>query len=49
MADGFEITAERIQEMIQESIGYSYESETRVRVTAAPDPKEIRKAQGYDA
>lgn len=47
VADGFEVTAERIQEMLQESIGFSYESETRVRVTRAPKPEAISLAQGY--
>ena len=47
VADGFEVTAERIQELIQEAIGYAYDHESRVRVIAAPDPEEIRKAQGY--
>lgn len=49
VADGFEVTAERVQEWIQEAIGYSYDSETRVRVVKAPDPKEIAKAQGYES
>lgn len=47
VADGFEVTAERLQEMLQEAIGFSYESETRVRVVKAPSEQEIRKAQGY--
>lgn len=48
VADGFEITADRIQEMIQEALGFSREEETRVSVIAAPHPDEIRKAQGYE-
>lgn len=47
VADGFEVTAEGVKEMIQEAIGYSYEHETRVRVVSSPDPTEIKKAQGY--
>lgn len=46
VAGGFEITADRVQQMIQEAIGFARESETRVRVVASPDLKKIRKAQG---
>lgn len=48
VADGFEIDADMIQEMIQERIGYSYEQETRARIVKAPDPRAIRVAQGYE-
>jgi len=49
VADGFEVTAERLQEMLQEAIGFSHENETRVRVVKAPTVNAIRKAQGYEA
>jgi hypothetical protein len=49
VADGFEITADKIQEALQTMIGYSYENETRVRVITAPASAAIRKAQGYEA
>lgn len=49
VADGFEVTADGIKEMIQEAIGFSYEHETRVRVIQAPAINEIRKAQGYES
>lgn len=48
VADGFQIDADMVQEMIQGRIGYSYEHETRVRVVKAPSVDEIRKAQGYE-
>ena len=47
VADGFEITADDVQEMIQKQIGYSYEHETRVRIVKSPTVEEIRLTQGY--
>jgi hypothetical protein len=47
VADGFDLTDERLKEMIESELGYSYSHETRVQVLKAPSPKKIRRAQGY--
>src|SRR5690242_18883125 len=48
VADGFEVTAENIQEMLQERIGFAHDNETRCRVVKSPSVNSIRKAQGYE-
>ena len=47
VADGYEITAERIHEMMQHEIGGAYASEIGVKVLRAPKPERIRKVQGF--
>lgn len=49
VADGFEVTAGRLQDMLQEAIGFAHDNETRVRVIKSPSDTSIRKAQGYAA
>ena len=47
VADGFDLTDERAMAMLNSTLPYAYESELRAKVTAAPNHKAIRKAQGY--
>lgn len=52
VADGFDLTEERLNDILQEAfsshLGWSYEGEvvTKGTVTAAPDPARIREEQG---
>lgn len=48
VADGFEMTDERANDMIQNALGWATSSEVKARVLKSPDPKKIRKAQGYN-
>lgn len=45
--DGFELTDERAHEMLSNDLQYAYSHELGAKITKAPDPKEIRKVQGY--
>ena len=47
VADGFNLTTERAQRMIAKELGWARSSEIGARTVEAPDPKDIRKAQGY--
>jgi hypothetical protein len=48
VADGFDFTPDRVQEMSESLIAYAYPSEVKVKVVTAPDPRDVRRAQGYD-
>ena len=47
VADGFEVTVERVLDMLQADLGYARESELGARILSAPSPARIAKAQGY--
>ena len=46
--DGFDLTNDRAHAMIQNELPYSYGCETSAKVLSAPNPKVIKKLQGYD-
>lgn len=48
VADGFNLDDERAQEMLLVDLGYARPHEVSAKVISAPDPKSIKKAQGYD-
>jgi hypothetical protein len=49
VADGFDLTDQRAIEMLSGDLRYAnVDAELGAKVITAPDPKEIRKAQGYD-
>lgn len=48
IADGFEITEERAQEMIMNDLSYATSSEVKAKILKAPSQVSIRKAQGYE-
>lgn len=45
VADGFEMTDERANAMIQSEIGYAYDYEAKAKVLKAPPQSAIRKVQ----
>lgn len=45
--DGFDLTDERAKEMVMNDLRYAYGNEISCKVIAAPNPADIRKAQGY--
>jgi hypothetical protein len=45
--DGFDLTEERLESILQHVLPYSYSHETKGKVLKAPDSKTIRKLQGY--
>lgn len=47
VADGFELTADRVQDMLLSELSYAREDEVSARVLRAPSPAAIRRAQGY--
>lgn len=47
VADGFELTPARTKRMVESALPYSLGRQTRVRVLAAPDQREIRRVQGF--
>lgn len=47
IADGFNLDDERAKAMLAETLHYAYNTELDARVLKSPDPKAIRKAQGY--
>lgn len=49
VADGYEVTAERIQEAILTySLGYARDEEVKVKIVKAPSKKSIAAAQGSE-
>lgn len=48
VADGFELTKERLHEMLMEHIGWCTAGEVEAEVVSSPNPEEIRKEQGYE-
>ena len=53
VADGFDLTQEKLKDLIEEGLsgvlGYARpdEYEATAQITATPDPKAIRREQGY--
>ena len=47
VADGFDLTDERAQDIIAHALPYAYGHELGAKVIDAPDPNDIRRAQGY--
>lgn len=47
VADGFDMDNERAHAMLATTLPYAYNTELKARVIKRPDPKAIRKAQGY--
>ena len=47
VADGFDLTEERVIDMLQNDLRFAYESEVGARILKAPSEKAIRIAQGY--
>lgn len=47
VADGFNLTHERANDMLRRALPYAYSTETRARVLKAPRLTDIAKAQGY--
>ena len=48
VADGFELTQERLKEMIEREIGYANSCETKARILTSPDTARIRLCQGLE-
>lgn len=49
VADGFDLTAERLKEMVTSDLQWAYGHEIACRIVKAPDPAAIRKLQeGYE-
>lgn len=44
--DGFEVTKERVEEMLQRDLQFATGSEVSARVLSSPDKKVIKKIQG---
>ena len=47
VADGFNITNQKAMGMIEEALPFASGAEFKATVLKAPDPKLIRKTQGY--
>ena len=47
VADGFDLTDDRAQDIIQSVLGWATETEVQGRVISAPDPRRMAKAQGF--
>jgi hypothetical protein len=47
VADGFELTEERLHDMITKDLNFAYGHEVSGRILKAPPKKQIRLAQGY--
>jgi hypothetical protein len=47
VADGFDLTNERLCEMLQRELPYAKENETIGCILEQPDPKQIRVERGY--
>jgi len=45
--DGLDLTDEMIKDILLDHIGYAYDHEIDVNIIKAPDPKTIRKIQGF--
>ena len=48
VADGFDLTDERALSMLANDLSWAHGSELGAKVIKAPDPNEIRVAQGYE-
>ncbi len=47
VADGYEVTPDRLAESVMRDIGYAYPNEVSVKVLKAPAPDKVAKVQGY--
>jgi hypothetical protein len=47
IADGFNLTEERLNEMLLRELSWAYAHEVKGQIIEAPDPKAILKEQGY--
>jgi len=47
VADGFDLTEERLKEMVENSLPFAYPHETEVAIVDEPDQSRIRRIQGY--
>ena len=47
VADGFNLTAERLDDILVRTLSFATGAEFSARVISAPDPKQIRAEQGY--
>lgn len=47
VADGFNLTNDRAQELMQQILPWSYSHETTAKVLEAPPIEEIMRVQGY--
>jgi hypothetical protein len=47
VADGFNLTEERLDSILERVFDHAYEHEFEGRVLKAPDPEQIRAEQGY--
>lgn len=47
VADGFDLTQERLHSMLMHDLSFARESEVACKILQTPDPKLIRDAQGY--
>lgn len=49
VADGFNLTNERLQAMLERELGFAYSTELRAKVLSSPKEEAINKAQGYES
>lgn len=47
VADGFNLTEDRLLDILQQELGFVCSHEVGGKVLKAPDPKQIRAEQGY--
>lgn len=47
VADGFDLTEDRLEEMVLADLSFARSDEVAVKVLRTPDPAVIREAQGY--
>jgi hypothetical protein len=47
VADGFDLTEERLRDILENVFDYAYEHEYDGQVLNSPDPNQIRAEQGY--
>jgi hypothetical protein len=45
--DGFNLTRERMLEILSKTLDFAYEHEFDAQIISAPDPKQIRVEQGH--
>lgn len=48
VADGFELTAERADNMLANDLSYAYSHELKAKVLSKPSDSAIAKEQGYN-
>lgn len=46
--DGFDLTDERLHDMITSDLQWAYPDEVEGEIVESPDPQRIRKVQGYE-